>query len=169
MPKMNGIQATRKITQAHPDIKVIALTTYDDDTWVFDAIRAGASGYLLKDNDHADVLKAVRGVRQGQAKIDPQVAGKVLQEFKRLHAFTASALPASSTDETAGTFETLTERETEVLQLLAQGYTNQEIADTLFLALGTVKNYVSAIINKLHVNDRTQAVIHAFRQGFIEP
>lgn len=164
MPRLNGIHATRRITQAWPEIKVIALTTYDDDEWVFDAIKAGASGYLLKDSDQADIVAAVRGARAGEVRIDPKVAGKVLAEFKRLQPGGVSGR-LSVRDEPL--LEELSEREMDVLRLLARGYTNQEIADALFLSVGTVKNYVSRIIGKLQANDRTQAAIYALKRGLV--
>lgn len=165
MPRMNGIQATRQITRQFPAVKVVALTTYDGDEWVFDAIRAGASGYLLKDSDGAEIVAAVRGAVAGQVRIDPAVAGKVLSEFKRLAGPAGWPAPARSPDPAPFPLEELTERELSVLQELAQGKSNREIAETLHLAEGTVKNYVSIIIDKLHANDRTQAAILALKRG----
>lgn len=166
MPRMNGIQATRQIARQYPAVKVVVLTTYDGDEWVFDAIRAGANGYLLKDSDGGEIVAAVRGAAAGEVRIDPAVAGKVLHEFNRLagplgRAPTQLASPGLSQPP----LEELTERELSVLQELAQGKTNREIAETLHLAEGTVKNYVSTIIDKLHANDRTQAAILALKRG----
>lgn len=166
MPRMNGIQATRQITKHHPATKIVVLTTYDDDEWVFDAIRAGASGYLLKDSDGAEIVGAVRGVMAGEVRIDPAVAGKVLHEFNRLAGQQGHQPPRPAqlrSDQPL--LEDLTERERSVLQELAQGKTNREIADSLHLAEGTVKNYVSIIIDKLQANDRTQAAILALKRG----
>lgn len=165
MPRMNGIQATRQITRQFPAVKVVALTTYDGDEWVFDAIRAGASGYLLKDSDGAEIVAAVRGAMAGQVRIDPAVAGKVLHEFNRLAGPPGRPTPPHSSDQVPLPLEELTERELSVLQELAQGKSNREIADSLHLAEGTVKNYVSIIIDKLHANDRTQAAILALKRG----
>jgi RNA polymerase sigma factor (sigma-70 family) len=165
MPRLNGVHATRRITQAHPAVKVLVLTTYDEDTWIFDAIKAGAAGYLLKDSDQEEILAAVRGVQAGEVRVDPKVAGKVLEEFKRLQ--TAPPAAAKARGELEPLLEELTPRETEVLQLLAQGLSNQEIADALYLSLGTVKNYVSTVIGKLQANDRTQAVVYALRRGLV--
>jgi DNA-binding NarL/FixJ family response regulator len=167
MPVLNGIRATKRITEQFSQIKVIALTTYGSDEWVFDAIRAGASGYILKDSDSETIVRAVRGAVEGTVYLDPAVAGRVLQEFNRL----ATAMPdralqgpaPSQAPETC--FEPLTERELTILQELAQGRSNREIADALCLAEGTVKNYVSTIIGKLQANDRTQAAILALRRG----
>jgi len=166
MPRMNGIQAARQITRQFPAVKVVVLTTYDGDEWVFDAIRAGASGYLLKDSDGAEIVAAVRGAMAGEVRIDPAVAGKVLHEFNRLAGPVGrQPQPAVSSDTFLLPLEELTERELSVLQELAQGKSNREIAESLHLAEGTVKNYVSIVIDKLHANDRTQAAILALKRG----
>jgi DNA-binding NarL/FixJ family response regulator len=154
MPGMNGIEATRQIRTHYPEVHVLVLTTYDDDAWVFDAIRAGASGYILKDTPREEVLKAVRGTVVGQSFVDPSVAGKLLG-----HVANQQTRPASTlTDK-------LTEREVDVLGLLARGLTNADIATELYLSEGTVRNHVSAIYTKLGVDDRTQAAILALRHG----
>ncbi|MEW5720988.1 MAG: response regulator transcription factor, partial [Chloroflexota bacterium] len=158
MPVLNGIQATRAITEKFPQTRVVVLTTYASDDWVFDALRAGAGGYLLKDSDSAEIVRAVRGVVGGETWIDPTVAGRVLAEFNRL----AASKPAPAD---LPPIEPLTERELAVLQHLANGKTNREIAETLFLSEGTVKNYVSTILGKLQANDRTQAAILALKRG----
>ena len=176
MPKLNGIHATRRIVQEHPQVKVLVLTTYDGDEWVFDAVRAGACGYLLKDSEGDEIVKAIRGVAAGEVHLDPHIAGKVLNEFKRVAdadrlgpvarpgpAPEPMARPVTGVDEPL--YEQLTEREQAILQELVQGKNNQEIAATLFLAEGTVKNYVSTILAKLHANDRTQAAIYALKRG----
>ena len=162
MPKLNGIHATRRITTAFPHIKVIVLTTYDGDEWVFDAIRAGASSYLLKDSSGEDIVTAVKDVVAGLSHLDPQIAGKILAEFNRLNH---KPILSQSNDPI---LETLTKRELSILNLMAQGQTNQEIANSLFLALGTVKNNISTILSKLHANDRTQAVLTALRRGIVD-
>ena len=154
MPGINGVEATRRILAQHPDVKVLVLTTYDDDVWLFDAIRAGASGYLLKDTPREKVLEAIRGTVSGQAFVDPAVARKLLQQ-------TASQQVQPSTQIT----EKLTGREEDVLRLMARGLSNAEIAAQLYLSEGTVRNHVSAIFAKLDVSDRTQAVILAIRHG----
>ena len=154
MPGINGVEATRRIRAQHPEIKVLVLTTYDDDEWLFDAIRAGASGYLLKDTPREKVLEAIRGTVHGQAFVDPAVAGKLLQQ-------TASQQAKPATQIT----ENLTSREEEVLRLMARGLSNNEIAAQLYLSEGTVRNHVSAIFAKLDVSDRTQAAIIAIRHG----
>ncbi|MCA9936665.1 MAG: response regulator transcription factor [Ardenticatenaceae bacterium] len=154
MPGLNGVEATRRIRTQHPDMKLLVLTTYDDDEWLFDAIRAGASGYLLKDTPREKVIEAVRGTVNGQAFVDPAVAGKLLQQ-----AASQQVKPATQIT------QNLTSREEDVLRLMARGLSNSEIAAQLYLSEGTVRNHVSAIFSKLDVSDRTQAVIIAIRHG----
>lgn len=154
MPGVNGVEATRQIRTRHPDILVLVLTTYDDDEWLFDAIRAGASGYLLKDTPREQVISAIKGTAAGKSYIDPSVAGKLLQQISsdQVHP------PTGITDK-------LTEREADVLRLLARGLNNADIADQLYLSEGTVRNHVSAILAKLGVSDRTQAAVIALQHG----
>jgi len=154
MPVMNGIEATRQIRAAQPATRVLVLTTYDDDEWVFDAIRAGASGYLLKDTPREEVIRAVKGTVEGKTYVDPAIAGKVLNQV-------AGGQTRSSTQITGQ----LTEREVAVLRLLAQGLSNAGIAERLHLSEGTVRNHVSAILTKLQVADRTQAAVIALQHG----
>lgn len=167
MPKLNGIHATQRITRQMPSVKVLVLTTYDGDEWLFDALRAGACGYLLKDSDSDAIVAAVRGAAAGEVHLDPHVAGKVLQAFNQQGGSPSSMarLAASPTPSGEPRYETLSERELAVLQELVQGKSNLEIAATLFLAEGTVKNYVSTIMAKLHANDRTQAAVYALKRG----
>ena len=157
MPGMNGIQATREISQKYPDLKVLVLTTFGDDEWVFDAIRSGAAGYLLKGTPRQELIKAVKGTVAGQTHVDPAVAGKLL-----------SHIVQNPTRQETGVADELSERELEILQLLAQGLTNAEIADRLYLTRGTVRNYVSAILAKLGVEDRTQAALIAVKHGLVK-
>jgi DNA-binding NarL/FixJ family response regulator len=154
MPGMNGVEATRRICAQYPGIKVLVLTTFDDDEWVFDAIRAGACGYLLKDTPREKVIEAIRGTMLGKSYIDPSVAGKLLGQV----ASQQEGPPTLIT-------ENLTSREVEVLRLIAHGFSNADIADRLHLSEGTVRNHVSAIFSKLKVSDRTQAAIIAIRHG----
>jgi len=154
MPGLNGIEATRQIRANYPQVKVLVLTTYDDDEWVFDAIRAGASGYLLKDTPREEVIKAVRGTAAGKSFIDPAVAGKLLHQVADKQTQPSTLL----TDK-------LTEREAEVLRLVARGFNNADIAERLHLSEGTVRNHVSAIFAKLEVADRTQAAVIAIQHG----
>jgi DNA-binding NarL/FixJ family response regulator len=155
MPGMNGIQATRQIKDRFPDVRVLALTTYDADEWVFDAIRAGADGYLLKDTPRARLIEAIRGTAAGATHVDPQVAGKLFARVAQ-----EAAPPAAS-----AALRSLSERELEVLRLLARGLSNADIAQRLYLSEGTVRNYVSGVLSKLDVTDRTQAAILALRFG----
>jgi DNA-binding NarL/FixJ family response regulator len=155
MPGMNGIHATRAIRERYPEIHVLVLTTYDADEWVFDAIRAGAAGYLLKDSNREDIIAAIRGTVAGQTHVDPGVASKLFAHVR------TGAAP----DPTIA--EALSDREIAVLRLLAQGYSNAVIAEKLFLAEGTVRNYVSTIFSKLNVTDRTQAAALAWRHGLV--
>ena len=157
MPVMNGLEATRQIKTKYPAVKVLVLTTYGTDEWVFDAIRAGASGYFLKDAPREEVLKAIRGTVEGKTYIDPSVAGKVIGEISSTKKKATSAL----TDK-------LTQREIEVLQLLAKGLTNEDISQKLFLSEGTIRNHISSIVDKLGVSDRTQAAIIALQHGLGE-
>ncbi len=157
MPVMNGIHATREIKKRYPDIKVLVLTTFGDDEWVFDAIRSGADGYLLKGTPRDELIRAVEGTASGQTHIDPNVAGKIL-----------SHVASSPGDRDTMVAEDLSDRELDVLKLLAEGHTNAEIAERLYLTRGTVRNYVSAILAKLGVEDRTQAAILAVRHGLVK-
>ena len=158
MPRMNGIQATRAIREQFPDVRVLVLTTYDEDEWVIDAIRYGAVGYLLKDTPQEDLLKAIVETMKGWSHIDPQVAGKILQ---RVAHQPAQVLPDQRQ------IEQLCIREREVLRLLATGLSNTHIAQTLYLSDGTIMNYMSVIFSKLGVADRTQAAILAIRAGLV--
>jgi DNA-binding NarL/FixJ family response regulator len=157
MPVMSGVQATRRLHDEHPNLRVLVLTTYDADQWVFDAIRAGASGYLLKDTPAEQIIEAIRGTATGRAHLDPSVAGKVL-------ACVAGSRPAPA----AGIFASLSERERDVLRLLARGLGNASIAKRLFLSEGTVRNHMTSIFAKLEVSDRTQAAVLALRCGLVD-
>jgi len=157
MPIMNGIHATKAIKEKYPEVKILVLTTYDADAWLFDAIRNGADGYLLKDTSREALMQAIEEIVGGNTPVDSKVAGKL---FKQL---TKQAMPG---DSTLG--ENLSDREKEILKLIAQGMANAEIAQTLFLSEGTVRNYVSAILEKLDVDDRTQAAVLALRYGLVE-
>jgi len=156
MPGMNGIQATRHIHQEFPQVRVLVLTTFGDDEWVFDAVRAGASGYLLKGTPRQELIKAIKGTAGGETHVDPAVAGKLFSHVSQTPSRRESRMA-----------EALSERELEVLRLLAEGLPNAEIADRLFLTRGTVRNYVSSILAKLDVEDRTQAALIAVKHGLI--
>jgi DNA-binding NarL/FixJ family response regulator len=155
MPNMNGIQATRLIKQRFQETKILILTTYDFDEWVFEAIRAGANGYLLKDTPREQLFLAIKGTMEGKGYVDPAVTPKLLDQL-------SGSQPLVPNVELT---RQLSEREMEILRLLARGLTNTEISTHLFLSEGTVKNYVSAIFSKINVSDRTQATIFALRNG----
>jgi DNA-binding NarL/FixJ family response regulator len=159
MPGMDGVEATWRLRERWPEARVVILTTFDDDEYVFEGLRAGALGYLLKDVSGRDLAEAVRTVAAGGALIEPSVARKVLAEFARVIP------PARAVD--VGLPERLSGRESQILRLLADGLTNREIADRLSLAEGTVKNYVTNILGKLGVRDRTRAAIRARELGLI--
>lgn len=158
MPDMDGVQATREIIGRWPQARVIILTTFDDDAYIFDALRAGAMGYLLKDISGPELAAAVREVAHGGALIQPSVARKVLAEFSRLTPEATPAQPALQ--------ELLSDREQDILKGITRGLTNKEIALRLNLTEGTVKNYLSVIFQKLGVKDRTQAALRARELGF---
>jgi DNA-binding NarL/FixJ family response regulator len=158
MPGMNGIQATRTIREGHPKVKVLVLTTYGADEWVFDAIRSGAAGYLLKGTPRASLIEAVKGTAAGQTHVDPMVAGKLFHQI----ATSASSKPDTTLS------DALSDRELEILRLLARGMSNADIARRLALSHGTVRNYVSSILSKLEVSDRTQAAVLALRYGIVD-
>jgi len=168
MPVLGGIPATRRIKKELPDTRVIILTTYDADDLVFEGIKAGAQGYLLKDVSAETLTDAIRGVVRGEARIDPKVASKVLGEFRRMLADVPPSPVTQANEDSDLVLTPLTEREEDVLGLLAEGLSNKEIGARLFLAEGTVKNYTSAIIGKLQANDRTHAVVTALRHGLVK-
>lgn len=157
MPRLNGVQATRLIRQRFPQVQVLVLTTYDADDWVLEAVRAGANGYLLKDTPPPQLLDAIRATAAGQTPVDPNVAGKLFDQVAKQPAPPAAQLP-----------EPLTERELDVLRLMAGGLTNAEIGFSLHLSEGTIRNYISTILGKLDARDRTQAVVTAIRHGLIQ-
>ncbi|WP_416484459.1 response regulator [Streptomyces sp. CL12] len=161
MPELGGIQATEHIAVAQPAVKVLVLTTFDLDEYVYDALRAGASGFLLKDASADKLAEAVRVVAGGDALLAPGVTRRLIAEFSRLHGGRRSPGHRRVGD--------LTERETEVLALIAQGLSNAEIADRLVVAEQTVKTHVGRILVKLGLRDRTQAAIFAYESGLIRP
>ena len=160
MPILNGIQATRQIRTRFPATRVLVLTTYDDDEWVFDAIRAGAAGYLLKDTPREQIIAAIRGTAAGTTHVDPKVAGKLFSNIAQGGAAVSQPHSALGAE--------LSDREREILKLLAAGQSNSDIADRLHLSKGTVQNYISSIFVKLDVTDRTQAAVLALRYGLVE-
>ncbi len=166
MPRLDGVEATRRLRLRDPQARVIILTTFDDDEYVFEGLRAGALGYLLKDVSGEELSDAIRTVASGGALIQPSIARKVLTEFSRLSPSVSH--PAGTGDEAEEPpGGPLSEREVEVLRLLAHGLTNRQIAERLYLAEGTVKNYVSGVLQKLGVQDRTQAALRARELGLL--
>jgi DNA-binding NarL/FixJ family response regulator len=159
MPVLDGVAATRSLHQELPGCRVIVLTTFDDDEMVFDGLRAGAVGYLLKDAPSEKLAEAIRVAARGETFLQPSVAAKVVAEFARL-----TRKPVRTVN---SIIEPLSEREIEILRLITQGASNREIAGTLFLAEGTVKNHVTNILGKLEVRDRTQAALKAKESGLI--
>jgi two-component system, NarL family, response regulator LiaR len=154
MKEMDGIEATKQIIEKWPEAKVIIVTSFLDDEKVYPALEAGATSYMLKTSKASEIANAIRATFAGQTILEPEVTGKMMMKMRQK----AQSLP----------HEELTSRELEILLLMAQGKTNQEIADELFIALKTVKTHVSNILSKLQVQDRTQAVIYAFKHSLIE-
>ncbi len=166
MPHMNGIDATEQLLEAYPEAKVIILSIHDDESYVTHALKSGALGYMLKEMDADAIIQAIKVVAEGGSYLHPKVTHNLVQEFKRL-----------SEREHKGTFQQaevrrplhlLTKRECEVLQLLTDGQSNRVIGETLYISEKTVKNHVSSILQKMNVNDRTQAVVMAIKNGWVE-
>jgi NarL family two-component system response regulator LiaR len=155
MPGMDGIEATRCIKDISPRTQIIVLTSYHQDEYIFPALKAGAISYLLKDVTTDELLDAISKAAVGEATLHPRVAARVVQEIQNKEGWEINP------------FTELTERELEVLHLIARGYTNQKIAEKLVISHGTVKRHVSNILNKLHLGDRTQAAIYAWEQGIV--
>ncbi len=161
MPKMSGVEATRRIKQEMPEVAVLVLTAHDDDEYVFALLQAGANGYLLKTAEMEELVKAIRAVAAGQSALDPVVTGKVVAQFA-----SGRSLPdvlANVKDE----YEGLTEREMEILRLVGKGLTNKDIGQQLYISDRTVQAHLSNIFSKLGVNSRTEAVMYAVRRGWI--
>lgn len=179
MPKASGVVATREVTSTLPDTKVVVLTTYDDDDLVFEAIRAGAHAYLLKDASETEVLETIRAVQRGESRLSPSIARKVMQQFRAFStaegdikkevpaAVGSDWQPRGSAPKAAGSpdmQEPLSQKELRILDLLAQGMSNKQIAATVFLAEGTVKNYLTRIMDKLHAANRLELAVRALAQ-----
>ncbi|HEX9987785.1 MAG TPA: response regulator transcription factor [Chloroflexia bacterium] len=154
MPNVDGVEATRTITMLSPSSRVIVLTSFSEDEKVFASIKAGAQGYLMKDVLPQELVRAIRTVHRGEAQLDPEIARKLMQEF-------TNPQPATPKHD-------LTERELEVLRLIAQGKSNKDISEDLVLSEKTVKTHVSNILQKLHLTDRTQAAVYALRQKIVD-
>ena len=156
MPGVDGVEATRRILAKRPDAAVIILTMFREDDHVFAAIKAGARGYVLKDADSDEVIRAIRTVAGGGSVIDAAMAGRLFQQFKAMSEMTDK-----------GNAEGLTQRELEILTHIAAGASNREIGERLFLSEKTIKNYITSIFQKLQTNDRTQAAVYAIQKGLI--
>ncbi len=167
MPGMDGLAATREVIAAHPDARVVVLTTFDLDEYVYGALRAGASGFLLKSATGDALVNAVKVVAGGEALLAPEVTRRVIEEFARATRDVAAS--GAEHVAPADAIGDLSEREVEVLQLMAQGMSNQEIAKDLYLSSTTVKTHVSHILTKLGVRDRVQAVVEAYDSGIVAP
>jgi DNA-binding NarL/FixJ family response regulator len=167
MPLKGGVAATREITRALPSTQILVLTTLDDDETVFEAVRAGAHAYLLKDAEESELLETIRALRRGESRLTPQIARKVMDQFRRLAPMSAPGPVRERTaaPPTAFDAEALSDKEEKILQLISEGMTNRQIANTLFLAEGTVKNYVSRIMEKLHANTRTELALLSKKQA----
>jgi DNA-binding NarL/FixJ family response regulator len=158
MPRLNGIEATTQIMAANPEAQIIVLTMYRQDQYVFDAIRAGAKGYLLKNADAEELVEGVRQVHRGEVLLDPHIAARVVDEFRRL---------SQATEATSDVMQ-LTPGEMAVLRLVAEGLDNQTIAQQLDLSVQTIANRIRLIYQKLQVNNRTQAALFALRRGWVD-
>jgi DNA-binding NarL/FixJ family response regulator len=164
MPEMDGISATKLIVSNGPDNgpKIIVLTTFEMDEYVFEALRAGASGFLLKRTRADDLISGIKVVAEGEALLSPSITGRLIREFVKR--------PSSKMDgASAKRLDLLTERELEVLTLVAHGLSNMEIAERIFISEGTVKTHIRRLFSKLDVRDRTQAVIFAYHAGIVSP
>lgn len=169
MPNINGVSATENVVENSPETKVIILSIHDDEGYVYRTLRSGASGYLLKEMEAKDLIEAVRVVAAGGAYIHPKVTGKLIDEFRRLSEQEEEVGHAAAAESVADSriIESLTRREREVLQLMAEGKSNRLIGEYLFISEKTVKNHVSSILQKLDVQDRTQAVVISIKNGWV--
>jgi DNA-binding NarL/FixJ family response regulator len=177
MPLKGGVAATREITQVLPNTQILVLTTLNDDETVFEAVRAGAQAYLLKDADEDELLETIRALKRGESRLTPQIARKVMDQFRRLAPSLkaeagrecVSNVPAPeetfASQREAPSTESLSEKEEKILQLISESMTNRQIANALSLAEGTVKNYVSRIMEKLHANTRTELALLSKKQS----
>jgi len=177
MPVKGGVAATREITRTLPNTQILVLTTLNDDETVFEAVRAGAQAYLLKDADEDELLETIRALRRGESRLTPQIARKVMDQFRRLAPASNAELSredvsnapssekASSAPGRALATEPLSDKEEKILQLISESMSNRQIANVLCLAEGTVKNYVSRIMEKLHANTRTELALLSKKQA----
>jgi len=157
MPGLNGIEATRAIKAAHPEVRVLVFTAHDDNRYVFPLLDAGANGYVLKTTGQRDLIKAIRDVHRGQTALHPEIARRVVERLTHRDRFQGE-----------GMVESLTEREMEVLEVVAKGWSNKEVSEALEISPHTVQVHLSSIFGKLNVKTRTEAVLYAIRQGWVE-
>ncbi|WP_085991339.1 response regulator [Oceanobacillus senegalensis] len=167
MPETNGVQATADLVRYFPETKVIILSIHDDESYVTHALKTGAQGYLLKEMDADALIEAIKVVSDGGSYLHPKVTHNLVKEYRRLAKETSSSI-ANKGIEYRQPLHLLTKRECQVLQLLADGKSNRAVAETLYISEKTVKNHVSNILQKMNVNDRTQAVVSAIRKGWVE-
>ncbi|MFI8491479.1 response regulator [Peribacillus butanolivorans] len=168
MPNMNGVEATKILVNRYPETKVIILSIHDDENYVQHALKTGAQGYLLKEMDADALIDAVRVVAEGGSYLHPKVTHNLVKEYRRLAAEEGADRDSVHAVEIRRPLHLLTRRECEVLQLLADGKSNRAIGETLYISEKTVKNHVSNILQKMNVNDRTQAVVLAIKNGWVE-
>lgn len=169
MPKVNGVEATKQLLEANAETKVIILSIHDDENYVTHALKTGARGYLLKEMDADTLIEAVKVVADGGSYLHPKVTHNLVNEFRRLATSSGQATPTQHLQpEIRRPLHILTRRECEVLQMLADGKSNRGIGEALFISEKTVKNHVSNILQKMSVNDRTQAVVVAIKNGWVE-
>jgi DNA-binding NarL/FixJ family response regulator len=165
MPRLGGVAATREITRTLPGTQVLVLTTLNDDETVFEAVRAGAHGYLLKDVTEQELLETIRALRRGESRLTPQIARKVMDQFRRMASGSDFASSSDNISKKGDVLnETLNDKEEKILRLITDGMSNRQIAAAMFLAEGTVKNYVSRIMEKLHANTRTALAVISAKQ-----
>ncbi|WP_205091508.1 response regulator [Thalassobacillus pellis] len=167
MPNMNGVEATAELIKRYPDLKVIILSIHDDENYVTHALKTGAQGYLLKEMDSDALIEAIKVVSDGGSYLHPKVTHNLVAEYRRLSETTDNSQSLRAI-EYRKPLHLLTRRECEVLQLLADGKSNRGVAESLYISEKTVKNHVSNILQKMNVNDRTQAVVTAIKNGWVE-
>ncbi|KGI86104.1 MULTISPECIES: response regulator transcription factor [Exiguobacterium] len=169
MPELNGIEATKQLSVLSPETRVLILSIHDDESYITHALEAGASGFLLKEVASTELISAVRSVAKDGAYLHPKVTTNVLKEYRRLLQFKGEQAGRNVENRTDDpVYQLLSRREVEVLHLLAEGRSNRDISDMLFISEKTVKNHVSSVLRKMEVNDRTQAVVDAIRRGWVE-
>lgn len=166
MPEKNGVEATAELIEKYPDAKVMVLSIHDDESYVTHALKSGALGYMLKEMDADEIVEAIKVVSNGGSYLHPKVTKNLVAEFRRLSEHENKGNFHQT--EIRRPFHLLTKRECEVLQLLTDGQSNRTIGETLFISEKTVKNHVSSILQKMNVNDRTQAVVTAIKNGWVE-